>query len=278
MEVNKKLHITGVVQGVGFRPFIYQLARRYHLKGYILNDTSGVSIEIEGSEHTINSFIEALQDELPPLARIDSLVRNTGEYTGYNSFKIVQSEEANDKTTLVSPDIAICEQCLTEMNDLDDRRYDYPFINCTNCGPRYSIMETLPYDRPHTSMRSFTMCEACNHEYHNPMDRRFHAQPISCHECGPRLKLLDNTHKVLAEAEDALFLAVQRIQKGGIVAVKGLGGFHLLCDATNSEAVERLRERKNRPLKPFAVMFRDVETLDNSAVISEEEKNLISSK
>lgn len=276
--MNKRFEITGVVQGVGFRPFVYQLAHRYGLHGFTKNNTTGVSVEIEGDQKHIDAFIEALQNELPPLARIDRIRSEEMTYVGYQSFKILDSDTDNPKSALVSPDIAICEKCLTEMNDLDDRRYDHPFINCTNCGPRYSIMEGLPYDRPHTSMRAFTMCEACYREYSNPLDRRFHAQPISCYECGPRLKLLDNMHKVLVEGEDALFLTVQSIQKGDIVAVKGLGGFHLLCDATNSEAVEKLRKRKNRPVKPFAVMFRDIETLKSSVRISAEETNLICSK
>lgn len=276
--MNKRFEITGVVQGVGFRPFVYQLAHRYGLHGFIKNSTTGVIVDVEGEQREINAFLEALQNELPSLARIDSIRSKKMTYVGYQSFDILDSDTDNRKSALVSPDIAICEECLTEMNDLDDRRYDYPFINCTNCGPRYSIMETLPYDRPHTSMRSFTMCEACDHEYNNPLDRRFHAQPISCYECGPKLKLLDNTHKVLEEGEDALLLTVQSIQKGGIVAVKGLSGFHLLCDATNSEAVEKLRVRKNRPAKPFAVMFKDIDTLKPFVEISIDETNLISSK
>jgi len=267
-----------VVQGVGFRPFVYQLARRYSLHGFTKNDTSGVSVALEGSQSDIDAFIEALHDELPPLARIDTLTNNQAAYVGYKSFEIGKSDTDNSKSALVSPDIAICEKCLAEMNDLEDRRYDYPFINCTNCGPRYSIIEKLPYDRPQTSMRSFTMCEDCDSEYTDPLDRRFHAQPISCYDCGPKLKLLNNAHKVLTEGENALLLTVQCIQRGGIVAVKGLGGFHLMCDATNTEAVERLRVRKNRPVKPFAVMFRDMTTLKASVQISAQEANVISSK
>ena len=278
LEMNRKLEITGIVQGVGFRPFVYQLAHRYQLNGFTLNNTAGVSVEIEGKENDVKEFIAALRSELPPLARIDTLSSEEAEYVGYTNFEIIHSETDNDKSALISPDIAICDNCLQEMKDPSDRRYAYPFINCTDCGPRYSIIETLPYDRPHTSMRFFTMCEACHAEYIDPLDRRFHAQPISCHHCGPTLQLLDTNHKVLAERTNALTLTAQLIKKGNIVAVKGLGGFHLVCDATNTKAVETLRKRKQRPLKPFAVMFPDIETLRVSAQISAKEEELITSK
>ena len=276
--MNRKLNITGVVQGVGFRPFIYQLADRYQLNGFILNNTAGVSVEIEGKENAIDAFVKALELELPPLARIDTLSYIDGEYVGYTNFQILQSETQNDKSALVSPDIAICENCMGEMCDPTDRRYAYPFINCTDCGPRYSIIETLPYDRPNTSMLFFTMCEACHREYTDPLDRRFHAQPISCPDCGPILRLLDTEHKILEEGNNTVKLTADAIKKGAIVAVKGLGGFHLVCDATNTMAVEELRKRKQRPVKPFAVMFPDIEILKASAEISPEEIELISSK
>ena len=278
LEVNRKLEITGVVQGVGFRPFIYQLAQRYKLNGFTLNDTAGVSVEVEGEEGNIEAFMKALKSELPPLSRIDTLLSEESEYVGYTGFEILESETQNNKSALVSPDIAICENCLNEMQDPKDRRYNYPFINCTDCGPRYSILETLPYDRPNTSMRFFTMCEACHTEYIDPLNRRFHAQPISCHDCGPTLQLLDTSHKVLAERKNAITLTAQLIRKGNIVAVKGLGGFHLICDATNSKAVETLRKRKQRPVKPFAVMFPDIKSIRVSAQISAEEAELIISK
>lgn len=276
--MNKKLNITGIVQGVGFRPFVYQLAHRYHLNGFILNNTSGVSIELEGEENAIKIFIEALQSDLPPLARIDSLENISGEYVGYTSFQILQSQTQNDKSALVSPDIAVCENCLQEMYDPKDRRYAYPFINCTDCGPRYSIMETLPYDRPHTSMQFFTMCEACLVEYTDPLDRRFHAQPISCPDCGPTLRLLGADGKEIGESDNAIELTANAIRKGRIVAVKGLGGFHLICDASNTKALEELRQRKQRPVKPFAVMFPDIDMIGKSAEISQKETILIRSK
>lgn len=278
MEVNRKLTIAGVVQGVGFRPFVYQLAIHYHLNGFILNSTIGVSIELEGNENDIEKFIETLKNNLPPLARIDELLNEAGEYVGYTCFQILQSETQNDKSALVSPDIAICEDCLREMNDTKNRRYKYPFINCTNCGPRYSIMASLPYDRPNTSMHFFAMCETCHSEYTDPLNRRFHAQPISCPNCGPILRLLDTEHRTLEKGSNAVKLTGDAIKKGAIVAVKGLGGFHLICDATNTKAIEMLRKRKQRPVKPFAVMFPDIEMLKLSAVISPKETELIVSK
>jgi len=278
LEVNRKLAISGVVQGVGFRPFVYQLADRYKLKGYILNNTAGVTIEIEGAQEVVDAFMNALQNELPPLARIDTLLSKDSTYVGHTCFEILQSETENVKSVLVSPDIAICDKCLDEMQDPGNRRYAYPFINCTDCGPRYSIIETLPYDRPNTSMHSFAMCEACRDEYTDPLDRRFHAQPISCPNCGPTLRLLDTSAKVLGEGENAIIQTVEAIKKGNIVAVKGLGGFHLICDATNTHAVAELRARKQRPAKPFAVIFSNIKTLKESADISPEEAEEITSK
>ena len=278
LAVNRKVKISGVVQGVGFRPFVYQLAHNYNLNGFILNNTAGVSIEVEGKESDIASFMESLQNDLPPLARIDTLSSKVSVCVGYTDFQILQSESEDDMTALVLPDIAICVNCLQEMNDPDNRRYRYPFINCTDCGPRYSIIETLPYDRPNTSMHFFTMCETCSQEYNNPHDRRFHAQPISCSDCGPTLRLLDREGKVLAEGEDAVALTANAIKKGRIVAVKGLGGFHLVCDATNTKTIIELRHRKQRPAKPFAVMFQDLETLRTFAEISLKEIELITSK
>jgi len=278
LVANRRVKIGGVVQGVGFRPFVYQLAHRYHLNGFILNDAAGVRLEIEGTKKTIEAFMEALQNELPPLARIDTLSSEETECVGYARFQILQSETHNNKSALVSPDIAICINCLREMNDPKNRRYRYPFINCTDCGPRYSIIQTLPYDRTNTSMKFFFMCEACRHEYIDPLNRRFHAQPISCFDCGPTLRLIDTAHQMLAEGEDAVALTVDAIKKGSIVAVKGLGGFHLLCDANNTETIAKLRQRKQRPAKPFAVMFKDIETLRISAEISSREVALITSK
>ena len=278
LAVNRKVKISGVVQGVGFRPFVYQLAHNYDLNGFILNNTAGVSIEVEGKENDIESFMESLQNDLPPLARIDTLSSKVSVCVGYTDFQILQSETEDNKSAFLSPDIAICLNCLHEMNDPNNRRYRYPFINCTDCGPRYSIIKTLPYDRPNTSMDFFTMCKTCSKEYNDPLDRRFHAQPISCPDCGPTLRLLDRADKVLAKGDDAVALTVNAIKKGRIVAVKGLGGFHLVCDATNTKTVTELRRRKQRPAKPFAVMFQDLETLRTFAEISPKEIELITSR
>jgi hydrogenase maturation protein HypF len=276
--VNRKLNITGVVQGVGFRPFVYQLAHCYHLKGFILNDSSGVNIEIEGKQNAIENFLTALKLELPPLARIDTLLNKKGDFVGYTDFQILNSETLYETSALVSPDIAVCDNCLQEMDDPNNRRYSYPFINCTNCGPRYSIIETLPYDRPNTSMHFFTMCEACHREYNNPLDRRFHAQPISCQNCGPTLRLLSINGKEIGERNNAIKLTADAIRNGLIVALKGLGGYHIICDASNSKTLLELRKRKQRPAKPFAVMFPDMNMIKACAEISAEEDLLIRSK
>ncbi len=278
MAVNRKIELSGIVQGVGFRPFVYQLAHRYDLKGFVQNSSVGVFLEIEGDLQTIELFTEALQNELPPLARIDTIKSSETPYTGYLDFEILQSQNRDDKRVPVSPDMALCENCLQEMHDPANRRYRYSFINCTDCGPRYSIIKTVPYDRPNTSMHFFAMCEACRHEYTDPTNRRYHAQPISCPDCGPRLQVLDSDHKTLDVDNRALQLAADAIKEGKIVAVKGLGGFHLMCDATNSEAVTRLRKRKRRPAKPFAVMFPSLDSVKQSTNMTPKEEELIISK
>lgn len=278
MAVNKKIEMSGLVQGVGFRPFVYQLALRFRLNGYVQNSSGGVSLEVEGDPHAIDAFMEALETEMPPLARIDQLDIRENVYTGYETFTIIDSEESDAKSVPVLPDIAICDHCLSEMKDPGNRRYHYPFINCTDCGPRYSIVETVPYDRPNTSMRFFTMCRQCEAEYKDPINRRYHAQPISCFECGPTLRLLDTDGQCLNEGEGSIIRAVEALKVGKIVALKGLGGFHLLCDATSPDAVLRLRRRKKRVAKPFAVMFPDIQHLKASAKLSAEEKQLIVSK
>lgn len=275
---SRRVSITGIVQGVGFRPFVYQLAHRYALKGVVQNSSHGVELEIEGEAGAMALFFKALHEELPPLARIDTMEISDGAPAGFREFTIVQSEKSDEKRALVSPDIAICDNCLQEMQDPANRRYHYPFINCTDCGPRYSIIETVPYDRPNTSMRFFAMCRQCQAEYANPLDRRFHAQPISCFACGPTLRLLDAGQNLLCEGAEAVATAAEALLNGKIVALKGLGGFHLLCDAANREAVSALRKRKKRPGKPFAVMFSDMEALKASALISPDEAALIASK
>jgi len=278
LEVNREIKLSGIVQGVGFRPFVYQLAYRYGLSGFVGNNNRGVQLQIQGSVQNVQAFIESLRKELPPLARIDTMDIKERRCKVYAGFTIMASDHEAQKNALVSPDIAVCKSCLAEMKDPSNRRYGYPFINCTDCGPRYSIIENLPYDRPNTSMRFFRMCKVCEAEYANPHERRFHAQPISCFECGPTLRLLDNTGIGLATGKDAIQMAAKAVLEGKTIALKGLGGFHLICDASNSKAVSCLRERKNRPSKPLAVMFPDIQTLKNSVELSAKEEALIVSK
>ncbi|MEA3418757.1 MAG: carbamoyltransferase HypF [Campylobacterota bacterium] len=278
LEANRKIELTGVIQGVGFRPFVYQLARRYGLRGFVQNSCTGVTLEVEGKEYAIEAFLEALQDELPPLARIDRIESRKGVYAGYTDFQILQSKIEKEKHALIPPDIATCDHCLEEMNDPANRRYHYPFINCTDCGPRYSIIETVPYDRPNTSMRFFSMCEACKAEYTDPTNRRYHAQPIGCWECGPCLSLWDKNEELRVKSEELIGVVSQLILGGNIVAVKGVGGYHLVCDATNDEAVQKMRERKRRPSKPYAVMVADIAMALGVAKINAQEKKLLLSK
>lgn len=270
--------VEGIVQGVGFRPFVYTLCLRYHLKGYVLNNSVGVLIDVEGLQDNLHQFEKALHIELPSLARIDFLHKEEAlPLQDYSSFEIRQSDTNTSKYTLVSPDMALCPTCLEELKNPNNRRFGYPFINCTHCGPRYSIIQTLPYDRPNTSMHPFVMCEVCQQEYTNPLDRRYHAQPISCEACGPTLSLKTIQGDLLASNEQALELFAHFIHEGSIVAMKGMGGFHLMCDANNDDAVLELRKRKHRPSKPFAVMFGSVEEVKDECELSLfEEKELCS--
>jgi hydrogenase maturation protein HypF len=256
-----RVEIHGAVQGVGFRPFVYRLATELGLAGWVINDTTGVVVEVEGAEPELGRFLERISADKPPRAIIQSLQSAWLSPTGYDRFEIRHSDGLGAKTVLVLPDVATCPDCLAELLDPNDRRHRYPFTNCTNCGPRFSIIEALPYDRPNTTMRRFTMCPACQAEYDSPLDRRFHAQPNACPVCGPRLTFYPggNTGAWECEGEEALQRAADRIRAGQIVAVKGLGGFHLMVDARNSEAINRLRERKPRHEKPFAVMVRDLD-------------------
>ena len=272
--------VNGVVQGVGFRPTVYKIAKSLDLKGFVLNSSIGVVIEVEGEN--AHKFWDDFIKNLPPLARIESVKKEILPQKGYEEFLIKESTDGV-KTTFISPDIAVCDDCLREMFDKNDRRYLYPFINCTNCGPRYTIIENIPYDRKNTSMKKFKMCEKCKEEYENPLDRRYHAQPVSCYECGPKLEfwLKENGEwkKVDYESENDKIKALsEKIKKGYIAAVKGLGGFHLVCDATNEDAVKKLRERKRRPYKPFAMMFKNLEEVKKYADATSKEIELINSK
>jgi hydrogenase maturation protein HypF len=258
MEVRRHIEVSGIVQGVGFRPYIYRLASSRGLRGTICNTSAGVTIEIQGPLEQVTNFIERLPLEAPPLSRIIGIESRELPCTGEKEFRIVHSHSGEAVRTLISPDVAICPDCLREMFDPADRRYRYPFINCTNCGPRFTIVRDIPYDRPFTSMAAFPMCPQCQAEYEDPLSRRFHAQPNACWDCGPRVELADRTGKKF-DGSDPVAEAVRLLQTGSIVAIKGLGGFHLAADATNAGAVALLRERKRRVEKPFAVMVSDVE-------------------
>jgi hydrogenase maturation protein HypF len=257
MDVRRRIEVSGIVQGVGFRPCIYRLATGRHLRGTIRNTSAGVTIEIQGPAETVQDFIERLPAAAPPLARITSFTVDEVACNGDRDFRIIHSHEGEEVRTLISPDVAICPDCLREMFDAKDRRHRYPFINCTNCGPRFTIIRDIPYDRPSTSMAPFPMCPACLAEYEDPLDRRFHAQPNACWECGPRVELWDKSGRRI-ECRDPVVEAVSGLHAGLVVAVKGLGGFHLAVDATNPAAVSLLRERKRRVEKPFAVMVPDL--------------------
>jgi hydrogenase maturation protein HypF len=252
------LRIRGAVQGVGFRPFVYRLARELGLSGWVANDPRGVILEAEGDEAAVRRFLDRLPRERPPLAVIESCDVASLPPRGEDGFTIRESLGEGAATAVVLPDVATCADCLREILDPADRRHGYPFTNCTNCGPRFTIVEALPYDRPHTTMRGFRMCAACAAEYGDPADRRFHAQPNACPACGPSLALLDASGAVAASGGDAIGAAAGALRAGRIVAVKGLGGFHLMLDARNEAAIARLREKKPRRDKPFAVMVRDL--------------------
>jgi hydrogenase maturation protein HypF len=259
--VRAAIRVEGVVQGVGFRPFVYSLATRLGLAGWVGNDVDGVFAEVEGPAESVQDFLESVQRDAPPLARVDRVTAEPMTPDGAAGFTIVPSDSTGRRRALVSADSATCADCLRELADPEDRRFGYPFINCTNCGPRFTIVRDVPYDRPLTTMAGFAMCAPCAAEYHDPANRRFHAQPVCCPACGPRLQLVDAHGADLASADPAdgpLTGAVQVLRHGHVLAVKGLGGYHLAVDATNQAAAARLRARKHREDKPFAVMVPDV--------------------
>jgi hydrogenase maturation protein HypF len=273
--VAKRLKVNGIVQGVGFRPFVFQLAEKFSLNGEVSNTSSGVSIHIEGSPENVADFEKDLAEKSPPLAYIVEISSKTEAVENHTKFAIVKSKAQAKMSTLISPDVSVCEDCLGEMLTADDRRYHYPFINCTNCGPRYTIIDDIPYDRPKTSMRNFNMCPQCQAEYDDPTDRRFHAQPNACADCGPHVDLFDNHRQLTGAGGDAVNKAAELLKQGQILAVKGLGGYHLAADAANTDAVKRLRRRKLREEKPFAVMSYDLETIDRYARVGPEDEKLL---
>ena len=270
-----QINIEGIVQGVGFRPFIYKLARGLNLSGYVLNNTTGVSIEVEGESSDLQEFIDTVKTQPPPQAEIFEIRSKHTNPVGYEDFEIRESEGLEEKFVPVSPELATCKECLSELFDLKDRRYRYPFINCTDCGPRFTIVKDIPYDRKFTTMSAFQMCEKCHSEYHDPVNRRFHAQPNACPVCGPRLFLFDNERKEVP-VDDVISAACKLLKEGKIIAVKGLGGYHLACDAVNSNAVSKLRARKFREHKPFAIMVKDIETAREICFINGKEEQLLS--
>jgi len=273
----RRLAITvkGIVQGEGFRPFVYSLAHSLNLAGWVKNAAIGVLIEIEGPDSDIEQFCHYLSSQAPPLARIDSISQEDIPYQGISGFVILPSD-GGERDTLIAPDMAICPECLADMRDPNNRRYRYPFTNCTNCGPRFTIIESLPYDRPATTMRDFTLCDACDAEYHDPMNRRFHAQPNACPVCGPQMAFNNNEGKHVSG--DVWQLADSALKKGEILAVKGLGGYHLVCDAQNEQAVKKLRSRKYRWDKPFAVMMPNIDTIKRFCLVNDEEEFLLNSR
>jgi len=270
-----RVTIHGAVQGVGFRPFVYRLANELRLHGWVRNSSQGVFLEVEGPPQTLDAFLLRLESEKPPRSYIHSLESSRLDSVGYQSFEIRESEETGVKTAFILPDLATCRDCVQEIFDPKNRRYRYPFTNCTNCGPRFSIIEALPYDRPNTTMRNFLMCADCRAEYENPMDRRFHAQPNACPKCGPHLELWDRQGKIHASHDEALRRAAEVICRGGIVAIKGLGGFHLVVDARNEDAVVRLRQRKHREEKPFALMYPHLDLVKAHCEVSQPEARLL---
>lgn len=272
-----KIVIRGAVQGVGFRPFIYRLAKELDIKGWIINSSQGVFIEAESGRVTLENFLKRIETDRPKNSVIQSFEHTWLDANGYKDFEIRESLEAGSKTALVLPDISTCSECLEDVFDPNNRRYLYPFTNCTNCGPRFSIIKDLPYDRCNTTMDEFEMCENCRAEYTDPLNRRFHAEPIACPKCGPQVKLLNNTKNTISEKNDAIADAVRFLKEGKIIALKGIGGYQLICDAANDEAIKTLRQRKKRNEKPFALMYPNIESVKNDCHVNGHEERMLAS-
>jgi hydrogenase maturation protein HypF len=269
------IHITGIVQGVGFRPFVYNLAIDLRLRGWVRNTSAGVDILLEGQTEGINRFLDNLKNAPPPLSRIDEISIKACEPVGANDFQIIQSESVPNAYQPISPDVCTCNDCLHELFDPADRRYHYPFINCTNCGPRYTIIKDIPYDRRFTTMAGFELCPECLKQYKDPLDRRFHAQPIACPVCGPQVWIETKAGVETARGETAIQQARRILLDGKILAIKGLGGFHLACDASNQAAVNELRQRKLRVDKPFALMLPDIASVEKNCLVDNNSRKLI---
>lgn len=271
-----RIEVSGVVQGVGFRPFVYRLAHKYNITGWVQNTSGNVAIEAQGQEPTLRQFIDSLKTEAPPVSHIQGINIIAVPVNKDTDFRILESKAREGEYQPVSADIATCNKCLEEIFDPQNRRYLYPFTNCTNCGPRFTIIKDIPYDRPLTTMQDFKMCDECLAEYNNPLDRRFHAQPNACPVCGPKLQLTDNKGRTI-EGHDILQDAARLLALGKIIAVKGLGGFQLACDATDYDTVKALRERKKRPGKPFALMMPSLDDIKKYCIVSDKEAELLSS-
>ncbi|HQY47764.1 MAG TPA: acylphosphatase, partial [Usitatibacteraceae bacterium] len=272
----RRVRVRGTVQGVGFRPFVWRLARELALDGWVLNDAEGVLAEVQGPRAALEDFLRRVADDAPPLSRVVAVEAQAVAAEPGSGFAIAASR-GGTATTPVTPDAATCPDCLAELFDPADRRYRYPFINCTHCGPRFTITKGVPYDRPRTTMAPFAMCPACAREYGDPADRRFHAQPDACPVCGPRIALLGEHGEPVARP-DVIAAALAKIRDGKVVALKGLGGFHLACDAANVRAVARLRAAKQREEKPFAVMVANAASLEPFAVVDAESRALLESR
>ncbi|MEN1705079.1 MAG: carbamoyltransferase HypF [Planctomycetota bacterium] len=271
----RRLEVRGTVQGVGFRPFVYRLARELDLKGWVLNDTRGVAIHVEGDPSAIDSFALRIERDAPPAAVVGAVEISETDRGDFDCFEIRRSETSDVPVTRISSDLCVCGDCLCEMRDPSDRRHGYAYINCTNCGPRYSIINSLPYDRPRTTMADWPLCDACRAEYDDPCDRRFHAQPVACPMCGPSYRLRGSDPDDEHQGRDAIARTAELLCDGQILAIKGIGGYHLACNATDIDAVRRLRERKFRKEKPFAVMASSLARADELVGLTEAHRELL---
>lgn len=270
-----QIRVQGIVQGVGFRPFIYRLAMEKGYYGYVLNDVEGVLVEIQGENLAIEDFCRAIKVKAPKASYVAKVSYHEMPIDIDDiAFIIRKSPQGATKETLISPDLAICEDCKREIKTKTDRRYEYAFTNCTNCGPRFSIVQDIPYDRKYTTMKAFKMCDKCQKEYDNPLDRRFHAQPNACDTCGPQYSLVVDK---LYQGKESIKKAYELIKQGKILAVKGIGGYHLVCDAKNNQAVTTLRKRKIREDKPFAVMATNLNTIKKLCIVTKKEETLLNS-
>jgi hydrogenase maturation protein HypF len=275
MLTARTIRVRGIVQGVGFRPFVYRLAQANTLAGWVFNDEDGVEIFLEGPHQSLDAFVESLKSEAPQAAQIATIQIQSAEPSGLHEFKIRESAHTGTPSTRISPDLPVCADCLNELFDQEDRRHNYPYINCTNCGPRYSVILELPYDRRNTTMKSWPLDDYCAHQYRDPGDRRFHTQPVACPTCGPDYYLQTGTEKI---TEDAIAKAARLLTEGAILAVKGIGGYHLACDARNDIAVRSLRERKFRKENPFALMAKNLEIAGQLIALTLESEALLTSR